>query len=202
MGFWSPYLPYAYFFSPFSLWISLYCIACPLVLRPRSLVLVLCCPFLLVETIQISFPDPLRKNWMQLLFRNLCLYIVKKNWRFLIIPGQGEFAKWHLGWEMENEKKNLFYSVLSHALEEDGLPIQIKKTFYTYTVVILLYYFYGPGDTEKTVLAGCTPPGLVLAGGQWRPVRQILGCPPPSPPQLDSGSCLVRRPLCYEDFLE
>ncbi len=61
-GFLVSLFPYAYLFSPFSLWISLYCIACPLVLRPRSLVLVLCCPFLLVETIQISFPHPLRKK--------------------------------------------------------------------------------------------------------------------------------------------
>ncbi len=182
MGFWSPYLPYAYFISPFSLWISLYCIACPLVLRPRSLVLVLCCPFLLVETIQISFPDPLRKNWMQLLFRNLCLYIVKKNWRFLIIPGQGEFAKWHLGWEMENEKKNLFYSVLSHALEEDGLPIQIKKTFYIYCSNLTILFLWARGYGKDRPCRLHAPLGWFWREDSGGLSAKSSPVPPPSPP--------------------
>ncbi len=66
---------------------------------------------------------------MRIIFRNLCLYTVKKDLRFFIIPGQGKFGKWHLG-RKNGKSLTFFYSVLSHALEEDGMAIQIKKTFY------------------------------------------------------------------------
>jgi len=101
---------------------------------------------------------------------------------------------------LENGKLLTFFTVYS--LREIWLGNPNRENI-VYTVVILLYYFYGPGDTEKTVLAGCTPPWVGFGG------RTVEACPPnprvsppPPPPQLDCGSCLVRRPLCYERFPE
>jgi hypothetical protein len=73
----------------------------------------------------------------------------------------------------------------------------LNKENILYTVVILLY-FYGPGDTEKTVLAGCTPPWAGFGG------RTVEACPPnprvssPLPPSvgqwfLSSSEAVILR---------